>query len=287
MTLCIDFEDAARSSPPIRALRAWQRQGNQGEILDLGKSLNLLIVEDLKDDVELLVRQLRRGGYDPKHTCVDDAQSLGEALKSVTWDVVLTDCNLPNFSGLEAIRQVRETLGPDIPIIIFSGAIGEESAVEMIKAGAQDYVPKDRPARLPMAIEREISTAELRRKKIAADRQLVLERESFITIVAHDLRSPAQRVETMVQMLRSEYEEKLGDDGKDIISRIERSAVRLRLMLVSLLAYARHGRHAIQGKTASLASTIEHVLETIDARNACADLQVTLGGVNWSNANPS
>ncbi|MBI1201667.1 MAG: response regulator [Rhodopseudomonas sp.] len=245
------------------------------------KKLNVLLVEDSYDDLELLLRMLQRAGYDPNYKCVDSAEKLTEALTYETWDIVLTDCHLPQFSGARAIGLIRETLGLDLPIIVVSGAIGEETAVRLIKAGAQDYVLKDKLARLPVAIEREIRAAETRRAKKESEAQMVLERANFISIVAHDLRAPIQRIETMVQLLRSDYEDKFDEDGKDIVFRVERSAARLRLMLASLLAYSRYGRDATNGKVASLKSTIDEVLENVGIDRTTADLEVELGSVDW------
>jgi K+-sensing histidine kinase KdpD len=245
------------------------------------KPLNLLIVEDNRDDLDLLLRTLRRSGFELNHRCVDDAPSLAAALKAQAWDVILTDFQLPHFSGLDAIVMIRDTFDIDTPIIVVSGAIGEEFAVQLIKAGAQDYVLKDRLSRLPVAVERELSAAVSRRERTAVEFQRVTERENFISIVAHDLRAPLQRVETMVHLLRSEYEHKFDEDGKDIVFRIERSAARLRLMLTSLLSYTRYGHKATKGKVASLANAIEEVLENVGLDNTNSDLNIALGGINW------
>jgi K+-sensing histidine kinase KdpD len=247
----------------------------------MSNPLNVLIVEDRPDDVALILRTLRRGGYKPKYTCVDNRQALKDALASADWDVILTDSQMPGFSGSQAIDMVCKTLGLDIPVIVVSGAIGEENAVEMMKAGAQDYVLKDKLARLPVAIEREILAARTRSEKLAADRQLIIERENFISIVAHDLRGPVQRIETMVHLLRTEYETQIDEDGKDIVSRIERSACRLRLMLSSLLAYSRYGRAATKGKIASLPNTFAEVLDNMGIDHTNADIETTFGDVTW------
>lgn len=252
----------------------------------MNKPLNLLIVEDNRDDLDLLLRTLRRSGYDLNHRCVDNAQSLAAAFKAQDWDMVLTDFQMPHFSGLDAIVMIRNTLDIDTPIIVVSGAIGEETAVQLIKAGAQDYVLKDRLSRLPVAVERELSAAQSRRERAAVEIQRVTERENFISIVAHDLRAPLQRVETMVRLLRSEYEHKFDEDGKDIVYRIERSAARLRLMLTSLLSYTRYGHKATKGKVASLAYAIEEVLENVGLNNTNSDLHIALGGINWIKGDP-
>ena len=143
----------------------------------MGKTLNVLMVEDNLDDLELILQALWRGGYDPVHLCVDNAAALRRALESRPWEVVLSDYALPRFSGLEALRAVRETHRLDVPFIFISGVIGEEAAVMMMKAGAQDFVRKDNLTRLSAAIERELGAAETRRKKRQLDERLEFERQ--------------------------------------------------------------------------------------------------------------
>ena len=143
----------------------------------MGKALNVLMVEDNLDDLELILQTLWRGGYDPVHQCVDNAAALRRALESQPWEVILSDYALPRFSGLEALRAVRETHRLDVPFIFISGVIGEEAAVMMMKAGAQDFVRKDNLTRLSAAIERELGAAETRRKKRQADERLEFERQ--------------------------------------------------------------------------------------------------------------
>lgn len=268
-------------NPLLDYRQRWLRAAKNLESHKRQKPLNVLIVEDNEDDLDFMLRTLQRGGYKLNHKCVDNEQSLVNALKAQDWDIVLTDFNLPQFSGANTVSLIRETLELDVPIIVVSGAIGEETAVQLIKAGAQDYVLKDKLARLPVAVEREFSAAQARRERIASEKQRVLERENFISIVAHDLRAPVQRVETMVQLLRTDYEAHFDDEGKDIVFRIERSAARLRLMLASLLAYTRYGRGATKGKVASLANTIEEVLEKVGLDRTNSDIRIALGDASW------
>ncbi len=124
--------------------------------------LNLLIVEDSEDDAMLVELQLRRNGYAPRSLRVDSAESLDRALSQGSWDVVITDHNLPSMDSKQALEKVRDYY-PDLPVIIVSGSIGEEIAVEAMRAGANDYIMKDRLNRLVPAIERELRDAELRR----------------------------------------------------------------------------------------------------------------------------
>ena len=126
------------------------------------KPLRVLLVEDSEDDALLIERQLRRGNYQPTMLRVDSADALDKALLEREWDIVITDHNLPNFDSHQALALVRKD-HPDLPVIIVSGSIGEELAVEAMKSGANDYIMKDKLSRLVPAIGRELRDAELRR----------------------------------------------------------------------------------------------------------------------------
>jgi len=126
------------------------------------RPLRLLLVEDSEDDALLLLRELQRGEYDVVHRRVDDKEGLREALADGTWDLVITDHNLPGFSSEQALLQVKES-EVDLPVIIVSGSIGEDIAVASMKMGAHDYILKNNLTRLVPAIERELREAENRR----------------------------------------------------------------------------------------------------------------------------
>jgi diguanylate cyclase (GGDEF)-like protein len=117
--------------------------------------LRVLMVEDSEDDAALILRELRKGGYDPEHRRVESAADLESALAGETWDVVSTDHNLPGFSSAAAMVIIKRS-DLDIPVIIVSGSIGESIAVEAMKNGAHDYIMKKSLARLAPAITREL-----------------------------------------------------------------------------------------------------------------------------------
>jgi diguanylate cyclase (GGDEF)-like protein len=123
--------------------------------------LRTLIIEDSEDDTALVLRELRRSGYAPEHERVETAEALGAALVKQSWDVIISDHSMPQLDGLRALQIVRQQ-GIDTPFIIVSGSIGEDVAVRAMKAGANDYIMKDKMARLVPAIERELMEAEAR-----------------------------------------------------------------------------------------------------------------------------
>src|SRR5919112_3716729 len=141
--------------------------------------LRVLIVEDSVDDTLLLLRELRRGGYEPQYERVDTAETMRSALEKQEWDVVVSDHAMPSFSAPAALKSLQDGGWPDIPFIIVSGHIGEDAAVKAMKAGAHDFVSKDGLARLAPAIERELRDAEERRQRRRAQEALRLAEEKY------------------------------------------------------------------------------------------------------------
>jgi diguanylate cyclase (GGDEF)-like protein len=134
------------------------------------KPLRVLIVEDSENDSLLLLRGLWRGGYEPQFERVDTPETMAAALRAQEWDVVISDYSMPKFNGLAALWLLKQS-GLDLPFILLSGTVGEDVAVEAMKAGAHDYVLKSNPQRLVYAIEREIREAEMRRqRRLSEDR---------------------------------------------------------------------------------------------------------------------
>jgi len=132
------------------------------------RSLRVLIVEDSENDALLLLRELKKGGYEPAFLRVDDAETLNDALDHHKWDVVVCDFRMPHFDG-EAALELFKKKSLNIPFIVVSGMIGEDVAVEMMRAGAHDYILKNNLARLVPAIDRELREAEERRSHRRAE----------------------------------------------------------------------------------------------------------------------
>ncbi len=130
----------------------------------MGKPLRALFVEDSEDDTLLLVRHLKRRGYDCRYLQVCDADDLARALDQGPWDVVISDYAMPKFSAFAALEMIK-TKKLDLPFIIVSGAISEETAVSAMKAGAHDYVMKNNLERLAPALERELREADIRKDR--------------------------------------------------------------------------------------------------------------------------
>jgi two-component system, cell cycle sensor histidine kinase and response regulator CckA len=125
-------------------------------------TIRLLIIEDIEDDALLILRELRKGGFEPVFTIVDTEEDVAEALKAQAWDIIISDYSLPRFNGFEALRMAKN-FDPDIPFILISGTIGDDIAVAAMKAGAHDYLMKDNLKRLIPAVKRELHDAQVRR----------------------------------------------------------------------------------------------------------------------------
>lgn len=152
--------------------------------------LRVLIVEDSEDDMLLMLRELRRGGYTLEYLRVDTASTMQAALERQPWDIVIADYTLPAFSAPEALALLHQQ--QDLPFIIVSGTIGEELAVAAMKAGAHDYLIKGNLTRLLPSVERELKEAEERQKRRRAE-QALRESEERIRVQA-DALSHANKV---------------------------------------------------------------------------------------------
>jgi PAS domain S-box-containing protein len=139
--------------------------------------VRLLVVEDSDDDYEILLREVKRGGLDVVAKRVSSAAQLAEALNE-PWDLMTTDWLMPGFGGLAALQMVTERK-LDMPCIVISGTPNEEAAVDALRAGALDFLSKDKPLRFVPAIERSVREAAERRARVVAEQELRLTEERF------------------------------------------------------------------------------------------------------------
>jgi PAS domain S-box-containing protein len=153
-----EMNDVERNEDPLTA-------SNQKQ------PLRVLLVEDSEFDAMLLVRHLQTHHYQTAHRRVENQQEMEKALTDQEWDAVLCDYQLPNFGVLPALALLKRK-GLDLPFIVVSGAIGEELAVDLMRAGAHDFIGKGRLTRLIPAIERERREAKARRERFLALQKL-------------------------------------------------------------------------------------------------------------------
>jgi len=152
----------------------------------MNKKLQVLHLEDEPDFAELVRNMFAQDGLDADVKCVGTRTTLEEAMKNGTFDIIISDYHLPSFSGLDALAIVRER-DPHIPFILVSGTIGEQAAIESLKAGATDYLLKQHPERLPSAVRRAVQEAEERARLRAAETELVRREKYFRTLTENSL----------------------------------------------------------------------------------------------------
>lgn len=242
----------------------------------------ILLVEDSEADAALIRQQLSRDGLLASCWRVDNPDDLLHVLEKEPWDVALCDYALPGFSGLEALKLVKEK-NPDIPCMIVSGQIGEEVAVEAMKAGASDYIMKDRLKRLAPAIEREIKEARIRLEKQAIQKDMkakeeelrlvrALERakDEFIGFVSHELRTPITVILGALHTLSREFDVLSREEKLELASDALDQTGELTDMVENLLYLARGQMDKLQThrENVDLSEIIPNVLQRIKARAA-------------------
>jgi PAS domain S-box-containing protein len=134
-------------------------------------SLRVLCVEDREEDAELCLRELQRSGFEIRSERVDTPAQFTERLRAGAFDIVISDYRLPGWTGLDALDILHREKS-DLPFILATGSLGEETAAECIRRGASDYVLKDRPARLPVAVRGALEERALRRERARVQREL-------------------------------------------------------------------------------------------------------------------
>src|ERR1700676_885703 len=251
----------------------------------MGIPLRVLVVEDSEDDASLLLRELRRGGYDVSYERVDTAAAMSSALNTKEWDLVVSDHSMPNFSGSAALSLLR-TKESELPFIFISGTMGEEAAVAALKDGAQDSLMKSNLTRLVPAVQRELREAGERRDHKRLERQ-VLQLQKFEAIVrlaggiAHDFNNAIGAILGWADLATQEAQS--GSRLHERLQKICAQAQRAAGLTSQLLAFAR--QQVLQRRKINLNSLVEEgtsllrkvIGEDIDVRIVpAADLRVAV-----------
>jgi two-component system cell cycle sensor histidine kinase/response regulator CckA len=221
--------------------------------------LRILHLEDDPNDTEILTMLLADEAIPAEVHRVETRKDFEAALEKDDWNVIVSDFSLPSFDGLKALGITRQKFG-DMPFILFSGTIGEETAIECLKRGATDYVLKQRPARLVAAMRSILNAAEDRERhkkfeeelKRSAEREKEMEARflrmqrmesigALVSGIAHDLNNALVPILMGCGFLRSES---LNEEAQQILSTMETSARRGADMLRQVLAFAR----GVEGK---------------------------------------
>lgn len=256
----------------------------------MGIPLKVLIAEDFPQDLELLLLELKRGGFDPKYVQVENSAKMKAMLAEQKWDLVLSDFNMPGFNATDALTLVKEA-NPDLPLIIVSGAIGEEIAVELMKAGADDYILKSNLKKLCPAINRSIRDANmrLRAKQASLDAEKAAQdRENMIAVVSHDLKNPISAILLNLNLMEK-FLEKPDRPNREAqmkvqIKRIHASVDRMNHLINDVLDVAKieAGRFVVQKSENFPEELIAEVLDFFEpiAMQKSIILQTELSGLN-------
>ena len=208
-----------------------------------GRRLRVLHLEDNELDQALAAVHLQRAGLATEVLRVETEQAFREALSNGEWDVVLSDFNLPGFTGLRA-QQILKDSGKQIPFILVSGEIGEDTAVAAMRNGASDYLLKNNLARLAPAVEHAIAANRDRLARLAADRELAVSRQRLSAL--------AQHLQTSIEMERAAIAREIHDDVGGSLT-----AIKFELAWI--------GRHVdgpeVQQRVASALETLGQALE--------------------------
>jgi signal transduction histidine kinase len=245
--------------------------------------LRVLIVEDSEDDTHVMLRELQRGGYQVEYARVETRASMEAALTQRVWDVVLCDYTLPRFSAEAALRTLQET-ELDLPFIVISGTIEEEGAVELLKAGAHDFVLKSRLARLLPGIQRGLADAANRRKQREAEaerKELIVrleaintEIERFTYLAFHDLRAPLITIKGFLGSVRQDLDSGRYEQAQRDLQRIAGAADKMDTILSELLEFARIGRVRRPTEDVDLRQLAQEAVQSVSPLIQAKDIRV-------------
>jgi signal transduction histidine kinase len=208
--------------------------------MSIKRKLRTLLIEDSESDAELLILTLEKAGYVPEWERVCTAEKLQDALREKTWDIIFSDHNMPEFNSLAAL-EIRNKSGLDIPFIILSGTIGEDVAVEAMRAGASDYMVKGKAARLIPAVDRELQEAEDRELRRKTEEEL----QYFVASLTHDLRTPLIAELRIFEFFEKQMNGTLDEQQHKLIKELIRSNQFMQYMVDNILSAYKYKQHRI------------------------------------------
>ncbi len=259
--------------------------------------LRVLLVEDNQSDAELTLHALRNGsGFSVSADVTQTAEEFTRQVRTNRYDIVLADYNLPQWTGMDALRVLRsEDL--DIPLILVTGSLGEERAVECLKQGVTDYVLKDRLTRLPASVRRALEETRLRQEHAESEKELArkveelarsnADLEQFAYVASHDLQEPLRMVASYTQLLAKRYTGRLDADADQFIAYAVDGANRMQSLIRDLLTYSRVGRAEKAMIETSSETALERALVNLQGAIKDSGAVVSQGPLPMVAADPS
>ena len=251
-------------------------------------NVKVLLIEDNPADADLILRELTREGFVVASNVIETPEHLRRQLQDTPPDFILSDFNLKNWGGLDALEIVKSTK-LDIPFIVVSGSLGEIAAVECIKRGATDYILKDSLARLPIAVHRALAEKELRSQKHTVETELERSNhdlEQFASIASHDLQEPLRMMAIYAELLG----ERCGNVGGDIdkyLHYVIDGAARMKAMIKDLLHFSRVGNDGTEVRATASEPLVEAALLNLAAAIQESGAQIIHDGLPKVMANSS
>ena len=243
--------------------------------------LRVLLVEDSDNDALLTVRALERGGYDLMFERVEEADAMREALGARRWDLIITDWAMPRFSALGALSLAKERAG-EVPVIVVSGTVGEETAIEALHAGAHDFVIKGKLTRLVPAVQRELREVEARSRTETALRKAeeqLRQAQKMEAVgqlaggIAHDFNNTLSVVLGYADMLLGDL--RSDDPMRGDVEEIRKAGVGASNLTRQLLAFSR--RQVLQPTPLDLIRVVQG-MEKMLRRLLGANVELTVAG---------
>jgi len=262
------------SNAQVQFLADDSTDGSTTEACNVRPTLRVLLVEDDPADVELVLLALESEGFQVSSDTVQTVDDFTRRVRTGVYDVILADYNLPQWQGMEALEILRkERL--DIPLIVVTGYLGEEKAVDCIKRGATDCVLKERLGRLPFSVRRALKEKHLRQRRRQSEEELARkveelarsnqDLEQFAYVASHDLQEPLRMVANYTQLLAERYRGQLDEQADKYIHYAVDGALRMQALVQDLLKFSRLGKKEMDLRPTELRMVVEQALKNLEA----------------------
>jgi len=243
--------------------------------------LHVLFIEDDPNDLELIKYNLNESGYELEYDCVDQEPDFLDCIETNTYDIIIADFQLPGWTGLDAYKMLKET-DNDTPLLLVTGAVGDERAVDCLKEGISDYILKDNLIKLPLEVSRILHEKQLKDKHGQGDEQqtgndnehiakykaeleaLNKEFEAFTYSVSHDLQAPIRHINGFNNIVLSKYADQLPDEAKEYLQKINDSVANMNNLIGGLLTLSRAGRREMNVGLVDLNTILNEVMQELE-----------------------